>query len=102
MIFVRPRPRRVEQERLSLLVAGAKVRVVDAPGNGVHALRRQTEQLDRAAADELAGHDYRIGVAGGAFVRPRPPEPLGPRKELGVVEMLQVVNRHDCRQVQRR
>ena len=76
--------------------------MVDAPRDRVHALRRQAEQLDRAPADELARHDHRVCVAGGTLVRPGPPQALGPREELRVVEVLKVVNRHGRRQIERR
>ena len=76
--------------------------MVDAPGDRVHVLRRQPQQLDRAAADELARDDHGIRGAGRPLVRARPPQPLGAREELGMVEVLEVVHGHDGRHVERR
>ena len=102
VVLVRPRPRRVEQERLALLVAGAEALVVDAPRDRVDALGRDPQQLDRTAADELARHDHGVRVAGGALVRSRPEEPLGPREELGMIQMLEVVDGHGRGELERR
>ena len=64
VVLVRPRPGRVEQERLALLVAGTEPLVVDPDGIDVHALRRQAEQLDRRAGGRTgsARSQRRVGA----------------------------------------
>ena len=101
MVLVWPRTGRIEQELLPRLVSGPEALVVDTPGDRVHVLRWEPEQLDRPAADELARHDHGVGLPGRALVRARPEEPLGAREELWVVEVLEVVDRHHGRDVER-
>jgi hypothetical protein len=68
VILVRPRPRRVEQERLALLFAGTEPLVVEAERNRMHALGRNPEVRDHAAADELARDDDGVRGTGRSLV----------------------------------
>ena len=102
MVFVRPGSRGVEDERLSLFLAGAEERVVDPVRDDVDERRIQLEQLERAAANELARHDHRRCGAGGAVVRYAPERAARRAEELGQIAMLHIVESHDRGRFRRR
>jgi hypothetical protein len=76
--------------------------VVEPLRDDANPLRLDAEVLDRAAADEIADHDH----TGCAAYRPVPGHPakclLAPREHGRQVEVLEVVQRHDARLVDRR
>jgi hypothetical protein len=93
VILVRPGSRRVEKERLALLVARLKERVVDAVGHDVDALRVETERVERPPAHELTEHDHRIRAPCCVVVRPPAEGTLRAREELWQVAVLDVLKR---------
>ena len=97
VVLVRPWSRRVEEDRLRLLVAEPEDRVVDRVRDDVHAAGVEIQELDSAAAHELARHDDGRGTAGRAVVRDSPERPASRAEELGKVSMLRVVQRDDGR-----
>ena len=94
VVLVRPRVRRVEQEGLARFVAGRQALVVDAEGN-----RDDTRRVDPVPEEERLARVLRDGDHDSArrdrlLVEDAPVGELGPREELRVELVLQVVDGH--------
>ena len=94
MVLVRPRVRRVEEERLARLVAGLEELVVEPQVDHLDAIRLELHPLDEALLHVPADRDHRAGVVERPAVREPAVEPLGPGEELRVEEVLDVEQAH--------
>jgi hypothetical protein len=93
VVLVRPGARRVEQEGLTWLVTRAEEIVVDAVRGHVNPGRVEAEELDRALPDECARDDRGLCPPGGAVVGHFAQCSLPARKQLGTIEVQDVVQR---------
>jgi len=97
MILVRPRPRRIQQERFALPVAGVKGRRVDSMVNDADSRRVKPELLDCAIANERARHDHTIDLTSRTVIREPAKETYMGRNKIRKVEMQDVVERKYAR-----
>ena len=74
--------------------------MIDPVRDRVHPLGRKPQPLDDAATDELARHDDGRRVPRRALVPAPPEDQLGPGEELRQLEVLEVVDGHDARQLE--
>ena len=91
VVLVRPGPRRIEEERLTVdRRIGREQVVVDAEVDRVHTCGVEPEPLDNPAGDPVADHDHAVSAPCGGVVRQTAEEALTAREESGQVEVLDV------------